>query len=340
MGLPGCASMTWYGQAASGQMDLLSRREDIADLLVKPETDPKLAERLRLALEIRDFAISELGLPDSPSYTQYADLGRPAAVWNVVAAPRFSVEPRTWCYPLVGCLAYRGYFDEHKARSAAVELETQGFDAAVFAVPAYSTLGWFADPVLNTMLGRGDTWLAGLIFHELTHEKLFVKGGTAFSEGYATAVERIGVERWLTTRGDLDELARWRRSQSVQTRFTKLLLETREALAELYGSALNDTRKDARRSQMFDALKARVRELDQEMGDDRFSRWASREINNAHLALVATYEASVDGFFRIYAGCEKDIRCFHSRVADLAEADSDTRRRVLSDTWGSADDPA
>lgn len=331
-GLTGCAGLSWYGQAASGQLHLLSKREDIADLLADPGTDARLAERLRLALDIRDFAVAELGLPDSPSYTVYADLGRPAAVWNVVAARRFEIEPRTWCYPMVGCLAYRGFFDQQEADQFAASLKEQGYDAAVFPVPAYSTLGWFADPVLNTMLGRGDTWLAGLIFHELTHEKLFVKGDTAFSEGYATATERLGLKRWLTARGDPEEFERWRLEEAVQTRFRNLLLETRRALAELYRSELSDARKQAHRKQMFEALKTSARELDREIDDDRFSRWASRDINNAHLALVATYEASVDGFLRIYAACQSDMACFHDRVAELAKADADTRRQVLSDT--------
>ena len=339
-GLTGCAGLSWYGQAASGQLTLLSKREDIADLLADPGIDTQLAERLRLALAIRDFAVSELGLPDSPSYTEYADLERSAAVWNVVAAPRFEVEPKTWCYPMVGCLAYRGYFDQQEAERAAENLEAEGYDAAVFPVPAYSTLGWFADPVLNTMLGRGDTWLAGLIFHELTHEKLFVNGDTAFSEAYATASERIGLERWLTARGDLEELERWRRAEAVQARFTELLLDSREALAQVYSSELTDARKQAYREQIFEALKARVRSLDQDVGDDRFSRWASRDINNAHLALVATYEAWVDGFLRIFAACQGDMACFHGRVVELAKADADTRRRVLSDTGEPADDPA
>ncbi len=330
--LTGCASLSWYGQAASGQLNLLSKREDIADLLADPTTDPELSERLRLALAIRDFAVEELKLPDSLSYTVYADLGRPAAVWNVVAARRFEIEPKTWCYPMVGCLAYRGFFDPQQAEQVAEKLKAEGYDAAVFPVPAYSTLGWFADPVLNTMLGRGDAWLAGLIFHELTHEQLFLKGDTAFSEGYATASERIGLERWLTARGDLDELGRWRREQALQTRFTEMLLETRAALAAVYRSDLSNVRMQERREQMFEALKTRVRALDVEVGDDRFTRWAARDINNAHLALVATYESSVEGFMRIYAACQSDMACFHNRVAELAKADADTRRRVLSDT--------
>jgi predicted aminopeptidase len=338
VGLSGCASLSWYGQAASGQIDLLSKREDIVQLLADPATDPVLAKRLRLALELRAFAVAELGLPDSPSYTQYADLGRDAAVWNVVAAPRFEVQPKTWCYPLVGCLAYRGFFKRDQAVAFVEELVAEGYDAALFPVPAYSTLGWFADPVLNTMLDRGEPWLAGLIFHELTHERLFLKGDTAFSEGYAVAVERIGVERWLRSRGQVAQLEAWRTSRALQGQFTELLLAARQELSMLYGENIPEAAKTQRRLKVFEALKTEVSALDEAAGG-RFSRWTSREINNAHLALVATYESSVDGFLLIFESCQRDIQCFHDRVAELSEADADTRMRLLSDTGPLATDP-
>ena len=340
VGLSGCASLSWYGQAASGQIDILSKRQDIAQLLDNPATEPELASRLRLALDIRSFAVEELGLPDSPSYTQYADLGRDAAVWNVVAARRFSVEPKTWCYPLAGCLAYRGFFGRSGADALAEELKEQGLDVAVFPVPAYSTLGWFADPVLNTMLGRGETWLAGLIFHELTHEQLFVKGDTGFSEGYAVAVERIGIERWLSSRGKIAELEMWRQARALQDRFTGLLLATREELREVYSANIPDTEKAERRLEAFESLKAEVRAFDEATGDGRFSRWASRDINNAHLALISTYESSINGFMRIYESCQRNLQCFHDRVAELSKADADTRMHLLSDTGTLATDPA
>ncbi|MFP4209407.1 MAG: aminopeptidase, partial [Wenzhouxiangella sp.] len=272
------------------------------------------------------------GLPDSPSYTRYADLEREAAVWNVVATPRFDLTPKTWCYPLVGCLAYRGFFDRDRADAVAAALSAQGLDAAVFPVPAYSTLGWFADPVLNTMLSRGEAWLAGLIFHELAHEKLFVRGETAFSEGYAVAVERIGVERWLSARDDSAALARWHKEQALQADFTAELMAARERLGSVYGSGLAEEDLEVARAAVFADLRARVSALDERAGDDRFSRWAAREINNAHLALVATYESTVAGFMRLLRACKDDLTCFHERVAALARADAATRQRVLSDT--------
>lgn len=330
--LSGCATVGWYGQAARGQLDILSKREDIAQLLADPATDPELAERLALVLEIRAFAVAELGLPDSRSFTRYADLGRDAALWNVVATPRFDMAPKTWCYPLVGCLSYRGFFNRERALASAAELAAQGYDTAVFPVPAYSTLGWFADPVLNTVLRRSDAELAALIFHELAHENLFLRGDTAFSEGYAVAVERVGVERWLQARGDLGTLARWRQSRDVQAEFTRLLMAARGDLIELYASDMDEPAMQAARARRFDDLAASVAALDGRSGDERFSRWAQRDINNAHLALVATYEAAVAGFLRMLKACDDELSCFHGRAAELAKADERTRWRVLGDT--------
>ena len=330
--MSGCATLGWYGQAARGQLDILSKREDIAQLLADPATDPVLAERLALALKIRAFAVAELGLPDSRSYTRYADLGRDAAVWNVVATPEFDMTPNTWCYPLVGCLAYRGFFDPDRARALAEALTADGFDAAVFPVSAYSTLGWFADPVLNTMLRRDDAGLAALIFHELAHEKLFVRGDTEFSEGYAVAVERVGAERWLRKRGDQAALARWRNDQARQARFTALLLDAREALIEVYAAERSVEWMETERATVFAELREAVGALDEDTGEQRYRRWAERDLNNAHLALVATYEAEVAGFLRLLDACHGNMTCFHERSAALAQADPATRRKVLRDT--------
>jgi len=324
--------MGWYGQAARGQLEIMSKREDIARLIERPDADPALAKRLQLALEIRAFAVAELGLPDSRSYTLYADLGREAAVWNVVATPRFDMSPKTWCYPLVGCLAYRGFFKAERAEALAQRLTAQGYDAAVFPVSAYSTLGWFADPVLNTMLNRSDARLAALIFHELAHEKLFLAGDTEFSEGYAVAVERIGVERWLTARGQTEALDTWRRDEALHAEFIRRLMATRAELIEIYAGGESEAVMLAARTRAFDALRASMAELDPAAGDRRFSRWAERDLNNTHLAMVATYEAAVAGFLHFYAECEHDLGCFHARSAELARADEATRRRVLGDT--------
>jgi len=199
----------------------------------------------------------------------------------------------------------------------------------VFPVSAYSTLGWFADPVLNTMLRRDDAGLAALIFHELAHEKLFVRGDTEFSEGYAVAVERIGVERWLRKRGDEAALARWRRDQARQARFTALLLDAREALIEVYAAERSLEWMEAARAAVFAELREAVGALDEDTGGQRYRRWAERDLNNAHLALMATYEAAVAGFLRLLEDCGGDISCFHDRAAKLARSDGRFRRELI-----------
>lgn len=327
----GCATLSWYGQAVHGQLDLLSKRELIADLVNDPATDPELSRRLALVLEIRQFAHAELGLPDSRSYRHYADLEREAAVWNVVATPAYSLSPKTWCYPVAGCLAYRGYFSLERARDQARKLADDGHDVAVSPAVAYSTLGWFADPVLNTMMAWDDARLAGFIFHELAHEKLFVRGDTAFNEAYATLVERHGVRRWLVHRGEDDQLADWEADRALSARLIDALLAARVRLVRLYDQALTDSEMARAKQAEFERLTDELRQLGQTLGTDRFDGWTRQPLNNAHLALVATYEDGVGAFERLLEQCDNDLTCLHQRAAELAAGESDARRAFLQD---------
>lgn len=327
--LSACATLSWYGQAARGQIELLAKREDIAEMIADPATPPDLRKRLETVLEIRDFAVTALELPDNRSYTLYADLERDAAVWNVVATPRFSMTPKTWCYPIAGCLAYRGYFRRDRARSEADRLAEDGLDAAVFPATAYSTLGWFADPVLNTMLDHDDVRLAGLIFHELAHQERHVKGDTAFNEAYAGFVERVGVRRWLRANGERERLARYRDELALTEAFTRLLLDARERLIELYERDLDPERMAAAKDEAFERLRADYEAFSREHDTRRFDAWFDRSLNNAHLAMVATYESGMTAFEQLFEDCEGDIACFHDRSAALAAADDAERRRFL-----------
>jgi predicted aminopeptidase len=327
--ISGCASLAWYGQAVQGQLDLLSRRELIVDLINDPATDPELARRLATVLEIRAFAVAELELPDGRSYRHYADLERDAAVWNVVAVPRFSMQPRTWCYPITGCVSYRAFFDLDRARTRAAELAEQGLDVAVFPAVAYSTLGWFADPVLNTMLAFDDAALAGFLFHELAHEKLFVRGDIAFNEAYAVTVERVGVRRWLQDRGDVDLLADWEGVRREREMLSGLLLKARTELIELYGGDLDEPDMAAHRSQVFAELQASLAEKAEASDSALLSGWAARPLNNAHLAMTATYEAGVAAFEAMLEECQSEMSCFHRRAAGLGRADAAGRRQFL-----------
>src|SRR6056297_1169680 len=214
----GCATLGWYGQAARGQMELLLKRKDIEKLLASPETSAEKRRKLELVLQLRDFSGEALALPDNGSYAGFVKLERDAVVYNVIAAPEFSVAPKTWCYPLVGCLAYRGYFKRDAAERRARSLRKQGFDTLVSPVAAYSTLGRFNDPVTSPMLEFRNLRLAGLLFHELAHQRVFVKGETDFNEAYATAVDRAGVRRWLTRNGDGRSLQAWQTSQRLEAR--------------------------------------------------------------------------------------------------------------------------
>ena len=325
----GCATVSWYGQAVHGQLDLLCRREPIVKLINDPSTDPELRQRLAMVLEIREFAGQQLDLPDSRSYSHYADLEREAAVWNVIAAERFEMSPRTWCYPIAGCLAYRGYFNRDRAIAYAERLERQGYDVAVSPAVAYSTLGWFADPVLNTMLAWDDARLAGLIFHELAHEKLFVPGDTAFNEAYATVVEREGVRRWLNARQDHELLAEWERNEKLSTALVEILLDTRQVLIALYAGEMGEAEMGRLKAEIFEKMQTRIRRLGERHRTDRFSGWLARDLNNAHLVLTATYEAGTAAFEQLLVDCDRNLACFHDRVGELAVASDRTRREFL-----------
>ncbi|NEZ02832.1 aminopeptidase [Wenzhouxiangella sp. XN201] len=326
----GCATIAWYGQAARGQIEVLAKREDIADKIADPATPEPLRHRLETVLEMRAFATRELGLPDSRSYTLYADLERDAPLWNVVAAPRFSVVPETWCYPLVGCLAYRGYFRLERAQSEARRLAEEGLDVAVFPATAYSTLGWFADPVLDSMLTLSDAHLAELIFHELSHELLYVSGDTAFNEAFATFVGREGVRRWLGERGDDEALDAWRAERELDAKLTNLLLDARQRLAEQFATLEQESALEQARVQAFERLKDELRALTERPGGDRLQGWIDRPINNAHLALVATYESGIEAFEALFhERCDAQLACLYQHVERLSEADAEQRATFL-----------
>lgn len=329
-GLSGCATLAWYGQAARGQLEVLAKREDIAEKIADPATPEDLRERLRTVLEIREFASGSLGLPDSGSYTRYADLGREAPLWNVVAAPRYSVEPKTWCYPLVGCVAYRGFFRRSGAQALASELAETGMDVAVFPATAYSTLGWFDDPVLESMLSLDDAELAELIFHELAHERVYVAGNTAFNEAYASFIGRLGVRRWLLDRGDMAGLERWRERRKLDRAVTEALLAARAELDRDYASHQDPAVLEQARQRGFESLRRRLRELAETHDTARLDGWLARPVNNAHLALVATYESGIAAFERLYRDeCHQRLACVHERVRELARADEEARAAFL-----------
>lgn len=326
----GCATLAWYGQAARGQAELLLARKDIEKVLATPDLEPETRAALEQVRSIRRFAERELALPANGSYRTWVELERDAVVYNVIAAPEFSVSPKTWCYPIAGCVAYRGYFRRDAAERRARRLAERGLDVRVAPVAAYSTLGRFDDPVTSPMLARGGTALAGLLFHELAHQRVYVPGDTAFNEAYATAVEREGVRRWLRATGGDGRLERWEEETRLARAFVAMLLQTRGELAELYATDLPPAAMRAAKQARFDALQARYRGFRVLHGTAAYDAFFSRELNNAHLALVATYEAGADAFADLLAEYEGHFGRFHEAVERLASADRDQRAEFLN----------
>src|ERR1700753_2157528 len=258
--LPGCGTM-YLAQAAGGQIHVLEARRSIDKVVADPATPAPLRNRLTDVRAARDFAVSELHLPDNRSYRTYADIKRPYVVWNVVATPEFSVEPKHWCFPIAGCVAYRGYFKEKSARKFAGQLASQGFDVTVGGVPAYSTLGKFADPVLSSMMRYGDSELVAIIFHELAHQLLYVKNDSEFNEAFATAVEDEGLKRWLQSQGHPDLMKEFLEDNADENAFIDLFAQTRERLKKLYASGLSPDELRPQKAAVFAVLTTEARAL-------------------------------------------------------------------------------
>jgi len=314
----------------------MSKREPIARVIDKPSTPPKLRAQLQSVTAIRDFASHQLGLPDNGSYRKYADIGRAYVVWNVVAAPEFSVDPKKWCFPIVGCVAYRGYFVEARARRFAAGLHAQGFDVVVGGVAAYSTLGHFDDPILSTMVNWDDVELAAIIFHELTHQLLYVPNDASFNEALATTVEEEGVRRWLESQGREQDLAEHLREQKRYLQVIALLGETREQLRVLYASALPPPLMRERKRETFAALRATYTSLREQWGGHApFDAWFAQDINNAHLASIATYFVCVPGFERELKAVGGNLPAFFRRVRELAKLDQPQRDLLVCGTSAS-----
>src|ERR1700730_9938863 len=317
--LSGCGTR-YLMQAASGQWQVLRQRVPIDTLLADARTPPALRAQLQEVRAAREFASRELGLPDNSSYRSYADIGRPYVVWDVVAAPEFSVSPKRWCFPVAGCVAYRGYFREQRAREFAAALAVRGFDVSVDGVPAYSTLGKFADPVLSSMLRYGDDELAATIFHELAHQLLYVRNDSEFNEAFATMVEDAGLERWLTHQGASQRLQQFRERQAYAAAFLSLRAQSRARLALLYAWGLAREPMRAGKAQILSALAADIRalELREGVSSPLYEEWIAAGLNNARLASVSTYYGCVPGFTRLLTQAGNDLTRFYAAARELA----------------------
>ena len=330
--LAGCAGPAWYAQAVSGHLALMTQRSDISEVLAEGKIDPALQQDLHLAMEIRDFAINQLGLPDNGSYTEFVQTGRHAVTWNIVATPEFSLEAKRWCFIVAGCVSYRGYFDQLKAERFANKLEKKSYDVTISPAIAYSTLGWFDDPLLDTMLQYRDEQLAALIFHELAHQQLYVKGDTAFSEAYASFVEEAGVRAWLQTTGRDDLLLRWQSMNDASKQFDILLQNTRDQLSGIYISGLDDEEMIAQKKLVFIEMKSRYLALVNEHwgGVNHYRSWFSLELNNARLALMKLYRGGSCAFENLYESAGENMVLFHQLSADRAALNPDERATWLN----------
>ncbi|MBX8473825.1 aminopeptidase [Pseudomonas cichorii] len=314
--LCGCSSLSYYGQLASGQLKLLQAREPVEDIISDPGRDPKLRQRLAYAQQARTFASAHLHLPDNKSYRLYADLGRPYVVWNVFATDEFSLDPVTHCFPIAGCVAYRGYYSLGGARGEAALQRQAGKDVYMSGIEAYSTLGWFNDPILSSMMGWGDERLATLIFHELAHQRFYVKDDTEFNESYASFVEQEGTRQWRAARG----LAPENVSQSTRRdQFTRLVLDTRERLKALYRQPLTAEVMRERKAAEFERLRREYRQVRDEQwgGDKRFDGWINSPMNNAKLLPFGLYDQWVPAFEALFKQVNGDWVAFFEAVEKL-----------------------
>ncbi len=318
----------YYMQAIRGQFEVMNSRQPIPQVLADDESPDELKKRLKIVQEARDFAVEALLLPDNNSYRSYADLGRDYVVWNVFAAPEFSLEPKTWCFPVVGCVAYRGYFVEQAARNKAQSLRDDGFDVVVGGVSAYSTLGKFSDPVLNTMMQWSDEQLVTTIFHELAHQRLYIKGDTAFNESFATAVADIGIKRWLTGRNESAGVSRFQENRELRRSMMKLVEPTRTELTDLYGSGFADDQKRRRKQELLDGLSAAAARLVEASGSGA-RNWLAAPLNNARLASLGLYEGRQGVFDSILQDCDEQLVCFYAEMDKLAALDRDERQRRM-----------
>ncbi len=330
--LQGCASLDYYVQSIKGQMEIFASRESIDDLLASNSLSPEFREKLSLVKSLREFAINELHLPANKSYTTYSDIGRDYVVWNVFATPEFSLEPMQWCYPIAGCLDYRGFFSLKTANDFARSLEEQKKDVYVGGVRAYSTLGWFSDPVLNTIIDKKPAYIARIIFHELAHQKIFITGDTDFNEAFAETVALEGTTRWLEKMSNKDQLESFNVEQQRENRFVELVLEYRKQLEELYQGQMTTEQMLIEKNRLFLDMLHDYESLRRNW-DDKFNydTWFTTGINNAKLAAISTYRQLVPGFLNLLAMVDYQLTDFYRVASSLQACPKKLRHDILMD---------
>ena len=333
----GCSSVSYYAQSVRGHLNLVGAAKPVAVWLADEASPAALKARLELSQRIRDFAVTELKLPDNASYRRYADLQRSAAVWNVVATPELSLKLKTWCFPIMGCVAYRGYFSEADAQAYASQLRTQGWEVLVYGVPAYSTLGKlpgsaFADPLLNTFIGYSEAELARMIFHELSHQVAYAHNDTVFNESFATAVERIGSQRWLARFSSPQVVADQLMRDARRSDFRALTTSYRHKFDQLFRSTMPSDEKRTLKTQLHAQLRDDYAKLkrDRWNGYSGYDRWFEKA-NNASFAILDVYDQLVPEFERLFERQGGDLTQFYAEVRRLSSLPADERRQKLRD---------
>ena len=328
--LVGCSDLGYYWHNANGHLSVMDKRVDIDELLAQDNLDSKLRERLLLVQEIRRFSIERLDLPANRSYLSYVELDRPYVVRNIVAAPEFSTQLVQWCYPVIGCASYRGYFDEQRLLAYHDDLVSQGLDVYIGNVSAYSTLGWFDDPVLSSFINWPDYRLAGLLFHELTHQQIYIDDDTTFNESLATAVQQVGTELWLKSRNQFQQLEQLESWWHYRNEVITLIGNTREQLAEIYTNDMNDAAKRERKSQAFQAARAAHTGIASKYGiTGGYTHWFSGELNNAKIGSVAAYHSLTPAFLEMIRAYNQDFTEFYRYVESLGKLDKPLREDCL-----------
>ncbi len=330
----GCTSLSYYAQSLNGHLNVMASRRNVDRLIDDPSTPDALRARMVSARLIRQFASDELGLPDNASYRSYADVGHEAVTWAVFAAPEFSLTPRTWCFPVFGCVPYRGYFSRTSAIETASGLQKQGFEVYVTGVTAYSTLGWSSDPLVSTMFTQDDTYLAGLVFHELAHQRVYVPDDSAFNEAFAVAVETSGIRKWLRSAGDFAGLRRYEAERQRRIEFLALVSRARDELALIYAGSGTAEKKRAAKAATIERLRSRYRALrdDRWHGYRGYDAWFDAPINNARLAAISVYSDQAGAFLRLLDLCSGNYQRFYAAVEKLATVDRTTRAEALTNT--------
>ena len=339
--LSGCSNLGYYWQSATGHLKVMSAAKPVDDWIADPQASERLKARLVLSQRIRSYAVSELKLPDNASYHRYADLHRTAVVWNVVAAPPYSLTLKKWCFPVTGCVGYRGYFDEAQARADAVQVAAEGYESSVYPVPAYSTLGWMnwagGDPLLNTFINYPEGELARLIFHELAHQVVYARDDTMFNESFATAVERLGGARWLQSQASEAARSDYAQYNARRNQFRALTHATRKRLEQIYESSQGAEREGMKKAAL-EEFKQRYAQLRDSWGGDAarfraYDRWVG-EANNASFGAQAAYDELVPGFESLFEREGRDWTRFYDAVKRLAALPKDERHKILKGDAG------